>query len=448
MSFLSLTSASNSNPSFHPASFTFSGGITTNHLGYTTLPTFLDNCFCNFIQNIIVSGAYKSLGTEKYIYLRHLIYSMENRTIKGYEMLANGNMPSSVSKETFLVPSQSSDKKYKVTIKNETSCSCPDFKFRNVECKHIISVKLWMKLREKISSQDTLGLENELIGKPACSYCKSMNIKKNGNRKTESGIKQRFVCLDCHKAFIEESEFSKIKANPKVITLCMDLYYKGLSLRDITDTLNQFFSIQLHHETVRRWVLKFSQQMSNYVDTLHPKLGDTWHIDEQAVDVGGKWHYNFNAIDSKTRFLISSKLTKKDVFGAWKFMNEIRDFTRSSPKEIITDGWRGYGMAVETFNKGKAHKAKHISIVGKRHRINNNMVERYHSTFRERDKVMRGFKAEKSAETLTEGFRTYYNFIRPHMSLEMTPAEKSGISLDLDRNRWLSLLRMSLENKV
>lgn len=43
-----------------------------------------------------------------------------------------------------------------------------------------------------------------------------------------------------------------------------------------------------------------------------------------------------------------------------------------------------------------------------------------------------------------EGFRTYYNFIRPHMSLEgRTPAEASGLDLELEENRWLSLIKRS-----
>ena len=67
------------------------------------------------------------------------------------------------------------------------------------------------------------------------------------------------------------------------------------------------------------------------------------------------------------------------------------------------------------------------------------MIERFHGTFRERDKVMCGFKSRVSAKELTDGFRTYYNFIRKHQTLGKTPAEASGI--ELERNRWLSLLK-------
>jgi len=57
---------------------------------------------------------------------------------------------------------------------------------------------------------------------------------------------------------------------------------------------------------------------------------------------------------------------------------------------------------------------------------------------------MRGFKGQE--KVFADGFRTYYNFIRPHQGLNgMTPSQKANLALDLNRNRWLSLLRQSLK---
>lgn len=42
---------------------------------------------------------------------------------------------------------------------------------------------------------------------------------------------------------------------------------------------------------------------------------------------------------------------------------------------------------------------------------------------------MRGLDNEDSAQTIVDGMRIYYNFIRPHMALNgKTPAEKAGIA--------------------
>jgi len=47
---------------------------------------------------------------------------------------------------------------------------------------------------------------------------------------------------------------------------------------------------------------------------------------------------------------------------------------------------------------------------------------------------MGGMKGDETAEDLMNWFRAYYNFIRPHMSLDgKTPAEASGIDLNLGK---------------
>lgn len=56
---------------------------------------------------------------------------------------------------------------------------------------------------------------------------------------------------------------------------------------------------------------------------------------------------------------------------------------------------------------------------------------------------MRGFKGQE--QIFSDGFRTYYNFIRTHQTLGKTPSEEAGIKLQLDRNKWLSLIKKSSE---
>ena len=88
----------------------------------------------------------------------------------------------------------------------------------------------------------------------------------------------------------------------------------------------------------------------------------------------------------------------------------------------------------------KAPRTEHIRVPNIRNRSNNNMVERLHGTIRERNKVMRSMKEE--TQTIADGLRNYYNFIRPHQSLDgKTPAEMAKIDLGLGKNKWLSLIK-------
>lgn len=94
----------------------------------------------------------------------------------------------------------------------------------------------------------------------------------------------------------------------------------------------------------------------------------------------------------------------------------------------------------------KAPRTQHVRVPNIRHHSNNNMVERLNGTVRGRNKTMRGLDSEPTAQTIIDGFRIYYNFIRPHMALDgKTPAEKSGIA-KLQQNKWRSLIEESTRN--
>jgi transposase-like protein len=305
-----------------------------------------------------------------------------------------------------------------------------------------------LSLKDKINSKDTLELIEELEEKPKCVYCGSENIIKRGIRKNKNGAKQRYLCKNCNRRFVYDA-FKRMKVNGKIVTLVMDLYYKGLSLRDIADTIYQFYGIKLHHETVRIWILRFTKIMNDFVKKLKPKVSGIWHTDEQMVKVKGKWLWSWNCLDEETRFLLANAITEnRNIEDARLVFQKAKETAKGRPELIVTDGLWSYEKAVKKeFSTWRLPRTLHIRLESVRAKRNNNLIERYHSTFRERDKVMRGFKAKRTAKELTEGFRTYYNFIRKHHSLNgLTPSQKAEIDLQLDRNRWLSLLKKSMEN--
>jgi transposase-like protein len=371
---------------------------------------------------------------------------MENREIRAYSILAKGDMPTAISSEEFMMPSQTDkDKRYRVQHKEAWVCDCLDFQKHHKPCKHIIATQLWLKMRAKAQNEGTFDIEKEVLNKLSCAYCGSDNVFKNGSRKTQGKVKQRFFCRDCKRTFIEDKGFEKFKGEPKLITLIMDLYFKGVSLRKIKDHVKQFYGKDISHETLRRWIVRFTKKLNENVDKFTPKLSDTWHADEVFVKTRtskqtprGNWAYNWNVLDSKTRFLIASNITElREQYEAKQTFREAKRVANTEPKTIITDNWKAYDDAV----KEVLPNTEHHKYAGLKAHVQNNKIERFHGTFRERDKVMRGLKSIQTAQNFIDAHRAYYNFIRPHSALGMTPAQAAGIDLNLGQNRWLSLLR-------
>lgn len=244
----------------------------------------------------------------------------------------------------------------------------------------------------------------------------------------------------------------RVKGNAKIVTLALDLYFKGLSFRDISDTILQFYNLGVHFDTIRRWVMKFTKIMNEYVKQFKPQLGNTWHIDEQMIKSGKDWRYCWNMLDFETRFLIANNVTiGRGVSDARKLLKKTKELTSEKPRVFITDGLQSYKKALvkeyDVTRGNKISKPLHISNVAIKDTVNNNIIERYHNEFREFDKVRRGFKNDETAQEWSEAFALYHNFIKKNMALNgLTPAEFANINLKLNGNKWMELLTRSTKH--
>lgn len=366
----------------------------------------------------------------------------EARMKRGLELLEKGTKISESEDGSFAVPSLTSTNIYEVRlIERVWVCTCPDFEYREVECcKHIYAVRfcvatntyLHEKPKPQVFAEDSI----------QCDKCGSIRVVKYGI----SANKQVFKCKDCQHKFREPSLLKKAKFTPELVTLTLDLYFSGLSLRKIARNVNDHFNIELGASTIYNWIQKYIPIISNYVNSLKPQLGNTWHADELFVKMtGGETRkgntgiaYLWNVMDRQSRFLIASKLSEhRDTEGAINAFNEaIHNAQGQTPKEIHTDALRAYREGIaRTFGL----KVDHIPKCGiNKPHADNNRIERLNGTLRERVKVQRGWKSHKSA--IAEGKRINYNFVKPHMALNgETPAKKAGLEVN-GKNKWMDLL--------
>ena len=364
------------------------------------------------------------------------------RIMRGLTIIAQANHVKKMNSHTWRVKSQSKRGSYLVIRDgSEWRCECPDNQFRGVECKHIHAVKMNVSLMDSKEIYETYELIQE---SSRCPFCSSYEIVKNGVRYNKSGKKQTYKCKDCRRRFSLDEGFSKMKNTPEIITLALDLYMKGLSLRKVTDHLEQFFGVKVHYSTVLRWIDKYTKLINAYVEDLKPELSDVWHVDEMMIKTGGKWSWLWNCMDKDTRFLLANLVTKtREIKDARRIFQKAKATAKGKPQVVVLDGLRAYQKAFKKeFFTLRKPRTKHVRMPRFVDRTNNNVVERLNGTVRERDKVMRGMKKEETATVLMEGLKNYYNFLRPHMGIENeTPAERANMNLELGRNRWHSIIR-------
>jgi transposase-like protein len=340
----------------------------------------------------------------------------------------------------YKVNSQNRHGMYDVIKKKESTgwlCTCADFTYRQVQCKHIWAVQLSLKIRQQVEAR----VIEPITDIHACIYCKSEKIKKDGLRRNKYGDIQKFRCLHCGQYFTINIGFERMKHNPQAITTAMQLYFSGESLRNTAKSL-RLLGIQVSHQTVYNWIAKYTELMQKYLDKITPQVSDTWATDELFLKVKGNMKYLYAMMDEQTRFWIAQEVADTkytaDVRPLFQLAKAVAGKT---PKTLVSDGAANFHeaymkefrtMKIET----RTEHIRHIRLAGDYH---NNKMERMNGEIRDRERVMRGL--EKKDTPILTGYQLFHNYIRPHMALDgKTPAEAAGIQVK-GKNKWLTLIQ-------
>lgn len=380
----------------------------------------------------------------------------DNRSERGLA-IAKANGITENADGSFSVPSQTLDA-VSYTVINFGGvwvCDCPDYQNRADSipaCKHILGVKFWIAARVELQSKPKPKVFADDANQ--CPKCGSIRVIRFGS----TYGKQSFKCKDCEHRFRESALVKGSRYSPEMVSLTLDLYFSGTSLRKIARIVNSHFGVEMGKSSIYRWIQTFIPRISEYANSLTPDLSETWHADELFVKMKGGITYRnkgaqtknlaflWNVMDRKTRFLLASKLSKfRDVAGADRAFREAMSNAKGSqPERVFTDGLNSYKTLMASLPESQ--RPQHIANAGVRKtHANNNRIERLNGTLRERVKVQRGWKSYDSK--IAEGQRIHYNFVKPHQALEgQTPAERAGLVVK-GENKWLSLMKAALTTK-
>lgn len=331
-----------------------------------------------------------------------------------------------------------SGKWYEVThADGQSVCTCPDFKYRGTECKHI-----------RMAGQAPAPAER---GEPfiimpvaagTCPKCDAAGAMKRGLRRNKCGSIQRYQCRNCGLRFSDNLGFEWQHADRETIINAIHLHYGGgMSSRQI----QKYFArngMHFSHVAICNWINKHTRLAAEYLESVPVQVGERWDADEVWLKVGGDARYLFALMDHQTRFILAQEVAgSKHNHDARSLLKNAREAAGKRPKEFVTDGLHAYNEAYKKeFWIPQKTRTKHIKDVHARDKFdNNNVQERLNGEFRDLEKVTRGLKKEDSATI--RGFKVHHNCVKSHMGLDGdTPADRAGIIIE-GPNKWLTLIQ-------
>lgn len=361
---------------------------------------------------------------------------MNQREIRAKQMMEVSGYVSQFEQNKFKVRSQTNPDKFYIVQRtgNGLVCECKDHEVRKADCKHI-KIVLNIIMKNKCYQNNTFRIMERAKLK-LCKHCDSGKIVKNGSRKTTKGTIQVFKCLDCKTKFSESIGFERMRYNESVITGALQMYYSGMSVRDI-ETHFEMLGIKVDHSSIYNWVCKYSTLTSQYLNQIVPRVGDWVRADEVWIKVAGHQKYLFASMDDDTRYWLASDLADtKFQHNADKLLQLTKQAIGKTPKQFITDGLPAYEKSSRKVFGRKTQHTKHIHI---QRDMNNNKMERLNGEIRDREKVFRGLKRKDTP--ILEGLKAYYNYTKKHAGLKgRTPAESALIEVD-GKNKWKTIIQ-------
>src|ERR671927_104995 len=182
------------------------------------------------------------------------------------------------------------------------------------------------------------------------------------------------------------------------------LYYRfSLSYRDVQELLCER-GIDVTHEAIRQWCLKFGQDYANRLQRRRAQPGDKGHLDEVFLTINGKRHYLWRAVDQDDHVLDILVQSRRNKQAAKKFFRKLLKGLQYVPRVIITDKLASYGAAKREILKSVEHR---------QHKRLNNRAENSHQPTRQRERQMRRFKSAGHAQRLLSAFEPIRGHFRP-----------------------------------
>ena len=303
-----------------------------------------------------------------------------------------------------------------------------------------------------------------------CSYYKRKlnrmtKDEKKRFKQDPQAFKVRYIFREFHLDFaplVKETpvkpkvDLSRIYASPHTLGLILTYYVNyGLSARKTAALMYDVHQVKITHQTILNYANSVALITKPFIDHYPYELSNSFCGDETYIRVKGKWQYLFFFFDAVKKVILSYHVSpNRDTPSAIKAIADVLTKLKEIPKDLtfVVDGNPIYILAQHyfaqhdiNFNVNKVIGLTNDDPVSEEYRPLKQIIERLNRTFKGNYRATTGFGSQAGSVSYVTLFVAFFNFLRPHTSLEnqvpvIIPELKNLPHMPA---RWTKLIEMS-----
>lgn len=224
-------------------------------------------------------------------------------------------------------------------------------------------------------------------------------------------------------------DLSRIYVSAHTLGLILTYYVNyGLSARKTAALMFDVHNVKLSHQTILNYANSVALITKPFIDHYPYELSNSFCGDETYIRVKGRWHYLFFFFDAVKKIILSYPVSpNRDTPSAIKAIGDVLVKFKEIPEDLmfVVDGNPIYILAQHYFAQRDIDFDVHKVIgltnddpVSEEHRPLKQIIERLNRTFKGNYRATTGFGSQTGSVSYVTLFVAYFNFLRPHSSLE------------------------------
>lgn len=251
---------------------------------------------------------------------------------------------------------------------------------------------------------------------------------------------------------------SRIHSSPHTLGLILTyLVNYGLPARKTAALMFDVHQVKISHQTILNYANSVALLTKPFVDHYPYELSNSFCGDETYIRVQGKWHYLFFFFDTAKKIILSYHVSpNRDTPSAIKALGDVITKLKTIPEDLmfVVDGNPIYILAQHYFAQHGINFDVHRVIgltnddpISEEHRPLKQIIERLNRTFKGNYRATTGFGSQIGSVSHVTLFTAYFNFLRPHASLEnQVPVVIPELAKQPHMPaRWIRLMALSQE---